>query len=157
MTKDEEIARLRRQVADLEDTVSRSRSNEAAVRVDADRREQRALALLPDCEAHRRELQYLRHCASWYWDNAQVSEQARQAIVSALLVTALRLRPEVTFTGAELSAMLEAAVDKQKRPLKGRQYPTLADCIRAGGCDHDGLSDAVKADIAEALGLVPAS
>ena len=81
------------------------------------------------------------------------AEEARQAIVGGLLVTAQRLRPDVTFTGAELAGMLQAAVDRQKGPLKRKGYPTLADCIRAGGCDHDGLSDAVKADIAEALGL----
>lgn len=152
-SKDKEIERLQWQVATLVDKVSQLRSSNAALMVDGDRREQRALALLPDCDAHRRELQYLRHCVSWYWDNAQTAEEARQAIVAGLLVTARRLRPDVTFTGAELAGMLEKAVDRQKGPLKRKGYPTLADCIRAGGCDHDGLSDAVKADIAEALGL----
>ena len=153
MTKDEEIALLQRQVAALEDKVSQLRSSNAALMVDGDRREQRALALLPDCDAHRRELQYLRHCVSWYWSEMTSAEEARQAIVGGLLVTAQRLRPDVTFTGTELAGMLQAAVDKQKGPLKRKGYPTLADCIRGGGCDHDGLSDAVLADIAEALGL----
>lgn len=147
------IDQLTAQKADLEAKLSQARSSAAARLVDADRREQRALALLPDCDAHRREIQYLRHCASWYWQSMTTAEEARRAIVGGLLVTAQRLRPEVTFTGAELSAMLGRAVDRQDKPLRRKGYPTLADCLRAGGCDHDGLSDAVKADIAKELGL----
>ena len=151
MTKDEEIARLRRQVATLEDKVSQLRSSNAALTVDGDRREQRALALLPDCDAHRRELQYLRHRVSWYWSEMTSAEEAgtssgrspRDRAAAAPDRDLHRHR-----RGRELKGHRQA-----QGPLKRERHPTLADCIRAGGCDHDGLSDAVLADIAEALGL----
>jgi hypothetical protein len=153
MTPEQEIERLRARVTELEGKVSQLRSSNGALMVDADRRERRAAEAALDCTGHGRELQYLRHCTSWYWSKMNDAEDARQAIVGGLLVTAQRLRPDVTFTGAELAVMLQKAVDRQKGPLKRKGYPALADCSRAGGCDHDGLSDAVKADIARALGL----
>jgi hypothetical protein len=159
----EDIRALRAQVdqltaanAELRAKVSLYSSNHAAAMVDADRREQRALSLLPDCDAHRRELQYLRHCVSWYWESMNVSDQARMAIVGQLGNLVLSIRKGSmpgTVKAADLVTWLEKAIDAQKRPLRRQGYPTLADCIRAGGCEHDGLSDAVKADIAEALGL----
>jgi hypothetical protein len=154
MTPEEkEIARLQARVTELEGKVSQLRSSNGALMVDGDRRERRAAEAALDCAEHGRELQYLRHCASWYWSQMNDAEDARQAIVGSLQMNAQRLRPEVTFTGAELAGMLLKAVDKQKGPLNRKGYPTLADCLRAGGCDHDGLSDAVKADIAAVLGL----
>lgn len=160
MTPEQEIERLRGQVAELEGKVSQLRSGNGALMVDADRRERRAAEAALSCTEHGRELQYLRHCVSWYWDSMNVSDQARMAIVSANLLTAKGLREGhwgEQVDAAEVAEWLEKNADAQKRPLKGRAYPTLADCIRAGGCDHDGLSDDVKRDIAEALGLaVPA-
>ena len=158
MTQDEEIARLRKQVADLQDKVSQLRSSNGALIADGDRREQRALALLPDCEAHRRELQYLRHCVSWYWHSMNDSDEARRAIVGQLgnVVLGIRRGGAETLKAADVADWLDKAIDKQKRPLNRHDYPTLADCLRAGGCSHDGLCDDVVADIAEALGLVPA-
>jgi hypothetical protein len=154
MTPEEkEIARLRARVAELEGKVSQLRSSNGALMVDGDRRERRAAEAALDCTEHGRELQYLRHCTSWYWSQMNDAEDARQAIVGGLLVTAQRLRPDVTFTGTELAGMLQKAVDRQNGPLNRKGYPSLADCIRAGGCDHDGLSDDVRADIARVLGL----
>lgn len=165
-TEQEEMRHLREQVAQLKAAntelsrkVSQLRSSNGALMVDADRRERRALDLSADCTAHGDEIQYLRHCASWYWNSMNDSEEARHAIVGALGKTVLNLRRTPgTFTSgtvkaSDLVAWLEGAIDKQNKPLKRHGYPTLADCLRAGGCDHDGLSDPVKAEIAEALGL----
>lgn len=153
-----QIERLAARNTELEGKLRQEERRCAALMVDADRRERRALDLLPDCEAHRSELQYLRHMTSWYWDQAQKEDEARHAIVGALQVTALRLRdagPDASVNAADVAGWLDKAVDRQKRPLNRKGYPTLADCLRGGGCDHDGLSDQVKADIARVLGLAP--
>jgi hypothetical protein len=153
------IAQLEVRNAELARKVNQLRDSNAALMVDGDRREQRALALLPDCDAHRSELQYLRHMVSWYWDRMNSAEEARQAIVGALGKTVLDLsvNPDYTVSAGELSSWLEKAIDKQKKPLARHGYPTLADCLRsaAGTCEHDGISDAVKNEIAGALDLTP--
>jgi hypothetical protein len=133
------------------------RDRSAALLVDADRREQRALDLLPDCGAHKREIQYLRHMASWCWESAQRAEEARQAVVSELELAADRVSERAEPVPAHVVAeALRRAAGRQEKALARHGHPTFADCQRRGGCDHDGLSDEVKAGIAEALGLVPA-
>jgi hypothetical protein len=152
-----QVAQLTADKAELERKLYQEKRHCAALMVDGDRKEQRALALLPDCDAHRRELQYLRHCVSWYWQSMNDSDEARMAIVGALGKTVLDLsvNPGYTVSAAELSGWLSKAIDKQKRPLNRHGYPTLADCLRsaAGGCEHEGISEDVKKEIAEALGL----
>lgn len=152
-----QVERLTAQRDELQRKVYAEKRHNGALMVDADRREQRALALLPDCSAHRSELQYLRHVASWYWNSLSDSEEARMAIVGALGKTVLDLsaNPGYTVSAAELSGWLQKAIDKQKRPLNRHGYPTLADCLRsaAGDCEHEGISEDVKREIAEALGL----
>lgn len=160
-----QVERLTAEKADLADKLSREKDSAAHARVDGDRREQRALALLPDCEAHRRELQYLRHQVGEYWHVMNDSDEARRAIVGALGKTVLDLRstPGTFTTGtvkaADLVTWLEKAIDKQDKPLRRHVFPTQADCLRsaAGECEHESICDDVKADIAEVLGLVLAA
>lgn len=162
----ERIERLQAERDELQRKLNQERGRSAALLVDGDRRERRALDKLPDCEAHRSELQYLRHCVSWYWHAMNDTEEARHAIVGALGKTVLDLRRTPgTFTSATVKASdlvkwLEKAIDAQNRPLKRHGFPTLADCLRsaAGGCEHDGIAPEAKREIAEALGLggVPA-
>jgi len=157
----ERVHQLTAENAGLAEKLRQEKNRSAALLVDGDRREQRALALLPDCDAHRRELQYLRHCAGEYWHAMNDSDQARRAIVGALGKTVLSLEasPGYTVKAAELAAWLQAAIDKQDKPLKRHVFPNQADCLRsaAGECRHEGICDDVKADIAEALGLVLAA
>jgi hypothetical protein len=152
-----QVERLTAERDELQRKVYAEKRHNGALMVDADRREQRALALLPDCDAHRRELQYLRHMVSWYWNIMNDSEDARHAIVGALGKTVLDLsvNPGYTVSAAELSGKLQKAIAAQDKPLKRHGYPTLADCLRsaAGTCEHEGISDDVKKEIAEALGL----
>jgi hypothetical protein len=150
--------RLATEKAALAADLARERSRSAALLADGDRREQRALALLPDCSAHRRELQYLRHCVSWYWHSTNDSEEARRAIVGALGNTVLRLRDasaDFTVKADDLVKWLEEAIDKQNKPLRRTSFPTLADCLRSavGDCEHDGICEHVKREICEALKL----
>jgi hypothetical protein len=156
-----QVERLTAENAKLQAKIHAERSHNGALMVDADRREQRALALLPDCEAHRQELQYLRHCVSWYWNSMNDSEDARHAIVGALGNTVLALErgaadPDGKVGAAELLTWLKAAIAKQNKPLSRHGYPSLADCLRsaAGECDHEGIAPEVKAEIAEALGIL---
>jgi len=158
MNDTDRIAQLEARNAELERKVNQLRGSNAALMVDGDRREQRALALLPDCEAHRTELQYLRHCVSWYWHCMNDSEEARWAIVTSLLLTVRGLdNTDGTVNVADVAAWMTRAVKAQEKPLKRHGYPTLADCLRsaAGACEHDSISDAVKNEIAQALGLTP--
>ena len=153
-----QVERLSAENAELQRKVYAEKRHNGALMVDADRRERRALALLPDCEAHRQELQYLRHCVSWYWHNMNDTEEARHGIVGMLGNTVLSLkdRPDYTVTAAELCGWLEKAIAAQNKPLRRTSYPTLADCLRSahGDCDHDSACGDVIAEVVEALGLV---
>jgi hypothetical protein len=152
-----QVERLTAQNAEMQAKIYAEEQHNGALMVDADRREQRALALLPDCEAHKREIHYLRHMASWNWHTMNDAEEARQAIVGALGNTVLAIKRGAgpTVSTAELLTWLEAAIAKQKKPLGRKSYPTLADCLRSDnhGCEHKGLSASLVADIAKALGL----
>lgn len=152
-----QVAQLTAGKAELERKLYQEERRSAALMVDSDRKEQRALARLPDCDAHRSELQYLRHMTSWYWHGMNDSEEARHAIVGALGKTVLDLSVNdgYTVSAAELSGWLQKAVDRQKRPLARHDYPTLADCLRSahGDCEHAGVCEHVKSEVAEALGL----
>jgi hypothetical protein len=153
-----QVEQLTAEKAELAEKLRREEDRSAALLADGYRKEQRALALLPDCDAHRRELQYLRHCVSWYWESMNNSNQARGAVVLANLRTAGRMDacgPDGTVKAAEVAAWLRKNADAQKRPLARQGYPTLADCLRsaAGQCEHEAISDDAKKDIAEALGL----
>lgn len=156
-----QVERLTAEKAELADKLRRESDRATALYVDGDRREQRALALLPDCEAHRRELQYLRHCVSWYWHSMNDSEEARHAIVGALSKAAEAIRRGPHAAGASLDpeqvvTWLEKAVDKQNRPLRRTSYPSMADCLRSahGDCDHGSACGDFIAEVVEALGLV---
>lgn len=153
-----QVEQLTAEKAELQAKVYEEKSHNGALMVDADRREQRALALLPDCDAHKRELQYLRHCASWYWHCMNDSDEARAAVVTALMLTAMNAReagPDATVKAADIAEWLEKAVKKQNEPLRRTSYPTLADCLRSahGDCEHDSVCGDVIAEVAEALGL----
>jgi hypothetical protein len=153
-----QVERLTAERDELQRKVYAEKRHNGALMVDGDRRVQRALAKLPDCEAHRTELQYLRHCVSWYWDSMNSAEQARRAIVASLLLTVRGLdNTDGTVKSADVAAWLNKAVKAQDKPLARHYYPTLADCLRsaAGTCEHEGISDAVKNEIAGALGLTP--
>lgn len=123
--------------------------------VDADRRERAALDQSASCIEHGREIQHLRHLASWYWAIDEHSEAARRTIVAALGNFRLTLDDRDTpVPAAELRAALDKVLAAQQRVMRRpANFPTLADCLRGGGCDHDSLSDQVKAEIAEAFGL----
>jgi hypothetical protein len=157
MNDADRIRQLEARNAELERKVNDLCSSNGALMVDADRRERRAAQNALSCTEHGKEIQYLRHVASWYWQCMNDSDEARHAIVGALGKTVLDLsvNPDYTVTAAELSGKLQKAIDKQNKPLRRHGYPTLADCLRsaAGGCEHEGISDAVKKEIAEALGL----
>jgi hypothetical protein len=157
-----EVERLTAEKADLAEKLSREKDRATALYVDGDRREQRALALLPDCQAHRRELQYLRHQVGEYWHAMNDSDEARTAIVSANQLTARNLSgggPDAMVKAADVAAWLMRNVDKQDKALRRHVFPTQADCLRsaAGECEHAGICDDAKADIAEVLGLVLAA
>jgi hypothetical protein len=156
------VDQLTAQVAELQAKVRQYQQSNGALIVDADRREQRAALAAEDCGEHGKQLQYLRHVASWYWAAMVQQESARWAVVTANMNTAKRLREELaarpTVDAAQVAGWLDKNADAQSKVLRRPSgYPTLADCVRGGGCDHDGLSDGVKAEVAEALGLtVPA-
>jgi hypothetical protein len=162
MDEDSEIQSLREQAerlaarnTELERELHQEQRRYAALSVDADRREQRALRLLPDFQAHRGEIQYLRHMTSWYWNQAQSADEARHAITGPLQATAIRLcaGTDATVKATDVAGWLDRAIDQEKKPLSRKGYRALADCLREGGCDHDGLSEQVKADIILVLGL----
>jgi hypothetical protein len=123
--------------------------------VDADRRERAALDRAASCIEHGREIQHLRHLASWYWAIDEHSDAARRAIVAALGNFRIALDGRDTpVPAAELRAALDKVLAAQQRVMRRpANFPTLADCLRGGGCSHDGLSSQVRAEIAEALGL----
>jgi uncharacterized protein (DUF3084 family) len=151
----ERIEQLTAQVAELQAKVHQYQRSNGALMVDADRREQRAAQRAEDCGEHGREIQYLRHLTSWYWASMVQQESARQAIVMMNLNTAKRMRDlsaDATVKAADVADWLGKNVDAQRKVLRRPAgYPTLADCARAGGCEHDGLSDGVQAEVAAAL------
>lgn len=127
----------------------------AALAVDAGRRERRAAEAAMDCQEHGREIRYLRHMASWCWDGEQQAEAARQGIVRMLIVAARGLEGRTDPVPAEVVAReLLKAIDGQEKARRRPRSP-FADCLHASDCGHDGLSDALKAEIARILGIVP--
>lgn len=151
----DETERLTVENARLHDRVRTLEARCGALMVDADRREEKARQRAEDCGEHGQEIQHLRHVASWYWAAMGQQEAARRAIVGALGNTVLGLRHHTEpIDPAELAAWLDKAIAAQSKVTRRpAAYPTLADCLRAGGCDHDGLCDGLKAEIAGALGL----
>lgn len=127
----------------------------AALLVDADRREQRATKIAESCAEHGKEIQYLRHIASWYWAGLNQQEEARADMITSLMLTIQGLGNRTEPVPVDtLTTWLNKAVkahDKVFRRPKG--YRALADCLADGTCDHDGLTDGLAAEIAEALGL----
>jgi hypothetical protein len=120
--------------------------------VDRDRQVEIARKEAHDCEFHGREIQYLRHMASWQWQHAQDEYNARSGFVGALILVRRDLGSEPVPADV-LARWLTKAIDAGNKHIGKGKYPNLADCLRAGVCDHDGLSDGLKADIAEALGI----
>lgn len=157
-TEQQRITELEAENASLREKLHREEQRCAQLLADGDRREQRALNQLPDCDAHRSEIQYLRHLASWYHDREQQADTARKAMATSLVVTSQRLEGRTDPVPApDLVKWLRDAARANLNILHGRRkrYPNLADCARAGGCDHDGISDDLKTDIARVLGLGP--
>jgi len=144
---EEENARLRDRVRLLE-------SRCGHLMVDADRREERARQLAGDCGEHGKEIQYLRHVASWYWDAMTRAESARMAMITPLLLARRDLDDNaLPIPVKDVIRWLDEAVKGDQKAIGKRGYPTLADCIRGGGCEHDGLSEGIRAEIARALGI----
>lgn len=153
-----EVKRLAAENAELRDKVSRWRDSATSARLDGDRRERRAAEAALDCGEHGEEIQYLRHMTSWYWSGHEQEASARRAMATGLIKTVQAINPAgPPFPAADLLKSLQAAIDAQSKILhRPSGYPVPADCIRAGGCDHDGISDALKTDIARVLGITPA-
>jgi hypothetical protein len=152
------IDQLTKTNEELESKLSQARSSNGHLMVDADRREQRARLIAQSCAEHGKEIVYLRHMTSWYWDSMNNSDEARGAVVTGLSLTARDLRArgaDAMVKAAGVADWLDKAIKRQDRPLRRQGYPTLADCLRsaAGDCAHESLSDEVKADIAKELGL----
>lgn len=150
-----QVERLTADNAKLRASLYQEERRSAALLVDGDRREQRATKTAESCGEHGKEIQYLRHIASWYWASLNQQEEARGGIVIDLMLTVQKLgnRTEPVPV-ATLVTWLNKAVKAQdkvfRRPMG---YPALADCLADGNCDHDGLSDGLATEIAEALGL----
>jgi hypothetical protein len=61
------------------------------------------------------------------------------------MVNAL-LRLHDRMTEDEIRATLRAGLGAQAKVMrKPARYPTFADCLRSGGCHHDGLTDGLRA------------
>jgi hypothetical protein len=155
-----QVERLTAQRDELQAKVYAEKRHNGALMVDADQRERRAAENALSCTEHGKEIQYLRHMVSWEWNSMNDSEDARMAIVSALGNTVLAIKrgaagPDGTLKADDVAKWLEEAIAKQDKPLRRHGYPTLADCLRsaAGTCEHEGVSEDVKKEIAEALGL----
>jgi hypothetical protein len=142
-------AQLEAENEKLRDRVSVLEARCGHLMVDADRREERARKIAESCAEHGTEITYLRHMASWCWSDAQKEGAARRAIVGALQVLIRdRLgdgRGDGTVPVPALAAWLHKAIDAQNRPMRKHGFPTLADCQRAGGCEHDALSPELAA------------
>ena len=139
---DNEHDRLTRRIRDLE-------SRCAALMVDADRRAEAATKRAEDCVEHGKEIQYLRHLASWCWHDGQDADEARRAIVIAMQQFGKQLDDiSKPIPPDQLRDWLKRAMAAYDRKSKlPPSYPTLADCQRAGGCNHDDVSPKLRAEI----------
>jgi hypothetical protein len=147
---EDENARLRDRVHMLE-------SRCGHLMVDAERREERARKIAEDCAEHGKEIQYLRHTASWYWDAMTRAEQARMAMITPLLLARTGLDVAAgPIPAADVIRWLDQAVKGDQKAMGRRGYPTLADCLRSDGCAHEGLTSGVRAEVAVALGITAA-
>jgi hypothetical protein len=156
----ERIAQLEARDAEQQRRIHQLERSNGALMVDRDRGISAALDTARDCTAHGRGISYLRHAASWYWQEMTSAEDQRGAIVGGLLVHArsLRERPAEDFIKAgDLADMLTEAVDKQKKIQRRKPgYPTFADCPARkadGSCEHDHVSEDVRRELAEVFGL----
>lgn len=151
-------AQLEAENARLRDRASVLERRCGHLMADADRREERARKAAEDCAEHGKEIQHLRHLASWCWAAEQHADSQRRAVVAAIGNASLALRGRTEpVPASEVTAFLDRITAAQKKVRKGHPgYPTLADCLRGGGCDHDGLSGALVAEIAQVLGIAAA-
>jgi hypothetical protein len=144
IAENERNASLRR-IRDLE-------ARYGALMVDANRREEAAAKRAEDCAQHGSEIQYLRHLASWCWNDGQDADEARQAVIVAMQQLAKQLDGITEPVPVDkLRDWLKRAMAAHTRKVnKPPSYPTLADCQRAGGCDHEDIDHRLKAKLEEA-------
>lgn len=125
--------------------------------VDADRREERARDEAWSCPEHGKRILSNERLAWWHWANSGYQEQQRQAIVTALILVQrdeLARRSEPVPVDL-LCKWLDKCVAAQRKVRKHPEgWPPLGDYLT--GRDGFGPPAAMKAEIAEALGLGPA-
>ena len=123
-----------------------------ALMVDADRRVEAALKTAEDCAEHGKEIHDLRHVSSYYWAAERHANQARQAIVTQLILLQRQLGGRTEAIPVEdLRDWIEKALKAYDRSFRKEvDYPTVADCLRAGGCRHDDVSPELRAELDEA-------
>lgn len=153
MTTTEE-ERLAAENAKLRDRVVMLEGRCGHLMTDADRREQRARDEAWSCPEHGKRILYMERLAWWQWASSGHQENARQAIVTALI----NLKRDELDGRTEpvpvdlLVQWIDRAVDAQNKVRKHPEdWPPLGDYLAGEG--GFGPPAAMKAEIAEALGL----
>jgi len=138
MDHTEKIEKLRRRVAELERRC-------AALMVDADRREARALEIATNCEKHGEEIRYLRHMTSWFWECMQRESDARSGVVRGLILAQRRIPGEGMVSAADVHKWLTKAIDASRKTLD-RPKKLSAVCQGEPECSHNDAFPAAQAE-----------
>lgn len=107
----------------------------AAVRVDRDRGIRDALARAEDCTEHGEGLRHERHQAYWFSRLADRLDAERIIWLTAVDQTDEALAGRTDEPATAIRAHI-ARVRRQARTARAATAPTLADCRRAGRCEH---------------------
>ncbi|MEV8504507.1 hypothetical protein AB0368_06700 [Actinoplanes sp. NPDC051475] len=116
--------------------IHRLQAQVAAVQVDRDRSVRAAIARAEDCAEHGPDLRYEQHQAYWFSRLVEAKDAERVVWLSAVHDINRALTGRSDDWAAALRAHLAQIQRQAAKTRAGGDAPTLADCQRAGRCEH---------------------
>lgn len=131
------VERFEELLAEMADELHRQLDRCAQLMVDKDRAVRAALLRAEDCEAHGEAIRFEGHQAYWFSRLAEAHDEERVAYVGALFALTEAMKANPDWPGADAVAKFVADAHRAgDRARKRFAAPTLADCQRAGKCEH---------------------
>lgn len=123
-------------LSDLLDEIERWKSAWAAKEIDKIRQVEAAVQRSEDCEHHGAEIRHERHQAYWFSILAEANDEERMGWVDACFQLVNMFSHHDPDQAGEYEKRLRKASQKSDRTRARHTAPTLADCQRAGRCEH---------------------
>lgn len=124
------------EVVDLCHYIERLRRQVAAAQVDKDRQVLAAAKRAEDCEHHGEEIRHQRHQAHWFSVLADANDDERAMWVQTCFGMVQLFQNNDPQQAARYEKALKKGSQAANRIRSRHTAPTVADCQRAGRCEH---------------------